>query len=55
MSRQNFSRKERNFWKHRKTLMEETPARKVYINYPATLRMIEPDGSERRMGAKDIE
>ena len=41
-------------WKHRKTLMEEQPGRKVYVNYPASLRIIEPNGTTRKIEAKDI-
>ena len=41
-------------WKHRKTLMQENPGRKIYVNYPASLRIIEPDGSTRKIEANDL-
>ena len=32
-------------WKHRKTLLRENPGRKVYINYPASMKIMEPGGA----------
>lgn len=44
----------RKLSKLRKTMLQEVPDRKIFINYPAYLRVVEPDGSVRRIETKDI-
>ena len=40
--------------KKRYELLQERPGRKVYINYPAVLRIAETDGSSRRIRSSEI-
>ena len=34
-------------------LMKEKPRRKVYVNYPSTLRVVEADGTTKHIKACD--
>ena len=43
----------KKLWKKRWELMKEKPGMKVYVNYPSTLRVVEPDGTTKHIKASD--
>jgi hypothetical protein len=40
--------------KKRQELLKEVPGRKIYVNYPAVLRIVEPDGISRSIKPSEI-
>jgi uncharacterized protein YoxC len=44
----------KKLWKKRMDLLKEKKGRKVFVNYPAILRIVEPDGTSRQLKASEI-
>ena len=44
----------RKLWKKRWELLQEEPDRKVYVNFPTTLRVVEPDGTTKQIKASEL-